>query len=312
MAGACHDSVVLRPFVAYLRVYEPVSAFGSELAGQLREAIAASRVTRANAGEREQLLWLRSQMAVPARMLPAELPDGSAAPSGLREVLVLRTADIPPAGKTSEGDSVVVGPGPLVCPLEIRARSAAALVNFLGTAHPVLRAASISPPVEEIRAHASAALADVAGAAVHVLSSAYSVPLPWFTLIDPAQRQVLLGERNDPERQVVYRTSMGQARQRVEHARQLAVDSFGEQGPAKLLSDTREWLGRFHPHSAVELDYGGLVQVMSDEMLAEDSSAADVHGIVTALESGDAEEVAERFERLRDFWSELASRERIN
>lgn len=308
----CHDSGVLRPFVAYLRVYEPVSAFGPELATQLREAVSATRVTRATAAEREQQLWLRSQLSAPTRLLPGELSDGRSAPSALRDVLVLQTSDIPPTPKTPEGDSVVVGPGPLVCPLEIRARSAAALVNFIGTAHPVLREASISPPLDTARAHASTAQNDVTGAAVHVLSSAYSVPLPWFTLVNPAQRQVLLSDRQDPERQVVFRTAMGEARRRMSRAQRLVAETFGDHGPTKMLTDTQEWLEKFHPHSAVELDYGGLVQVMSDEALTEDTSAEEVHSLVAALEDGDAEEVAQRFERLREFWGEVASRERVN
>ncbi|MQA07806.1 MAG: hypothetical protein GEU98_04475 [Pseudonocardiaceae bacterium] len=303
---------MLRPFVAYLRVYEPVSAFGPELSAQLREAVAATRVTRASAAEREQQLWLRSQLSAPTRMLPGELPDGRASPSALRDVLVLQTSDVPPAAKTAEGDTIVVGPGPLVCPLEIRARSAAALVNFIGSAHPALREASISPPLDTVRAHASSALGEVTGSAVHVLSSAYSVPLPWFTLVNPAQRQLLLSDRQDPERQVVFRAAMGDARRRIDHAQRLVSETFGDQGPAKMLTDTQQWLEKFHPHSAVELDYGGLVQVMSDEALADDNSAEEVHTMVTALENGDAEQVAQCFERLREFWGEVAARERVN
>ena len=66
----------------------------------------------------------------------------------------------------------------------------------------------------------------------------------------------------------------------------------------------------FHPHSAVELDYGGLVQLMDDETLLADTSAEDVNDIVDALEASDAEEVAKRYERLRDFWGEVAAHER--
>ncbi len=86
--------------------------------------------------------------------------------------------------------------------------------------------------------------------------------------------------------------------------------TIGEDGPAKVLQDTGRWLEHFHPHSAVELDYGGLVQLIGDTELVEDTSAQDVHAILTGLESGNAEEVAGRYERLREFWGELAFRER--
>jgi hypothetical protein len=62
----------------------------------------------------------------------------------------------------------------------------------------------------------------------------------------------------------------------------------------------------------VELDYGGLVQLLSDEDLTADSSAEDVHAILDALEREDVEEIAARFQKLRDFWGELAVRERFN
>jgi hypothetical protein len=37
-----------------------------------------------------------------------------------------------------------------------------------------------------------------------------------------------------------------------------------------------------------------------------------VNAIVEALEREDVEEIAARFERLRDFWGDLAVRERFN
>jgi hypothetical protein len=54
------------------------------------------------------------------------------------------------------------------------------------------------------------------------------------------------------------------------------------------------------------------VQLLSDEELREDTSAADVNAIVDALEREDVEEIASRFEKLRDFWGDLAVRERFN
>ena len=36
------------------------------------------------------------------------------------------------------------------------------------------------------------------------------------------------------------------------------------------------WLEEFHPHSLVELDYGGLVHLMDDETLQADESVAEL------------------------------------
>ncbi|MGI5504151.1 hypothetical protein [Lentzea sp. CA-135723] len=282
-----------RPFVAYLRVYEPLSVLDAPLASKVEKALEAGPVPRSEAGERERELWLRSQLG--QKLLPGESFD----------VMTISPAEVP----TSE--AARVGPGPLVCPLDLRARSAAALVGFLATAPPILQDAALDQSAETVRARASAVMAELSAGAVHVISTTWTVPLPWFALVDPAQRRVVLASaQDDPERQVSWRVAMADARRRVARAHKIVKGSLGDEGPAKILADTGRWLEHFHPHSAVELDYGGLVQLMEDKDLLEDTSAADVNAIVDALEADDAEEVALRYEGLREFWSELARRER--
>jgi hypothetical protein len=303
-----HDTIPLvpRPFVAYLRVYEPLSSFDTSLANRLREALETGHLDYSAVGERERTLWLRSQLATPPTLLPGELPGGRPAPTALRDVLVLDPAEVPTDG------GATVGPGPLVCPLDLRARSAAALVGFLSSASPTLRTAALTESLDAVRERASAVLSDLPSGAVHVVSTTWTVPLPWFALVDPDHRHVVMATRTDPRRQVCWRIAMADARRRIARAQELAVRTFGEQGPTKVLQDTGRWLDHFHEHSAVELDYGGLVQLLDDKELAEDSSAEDVNAIIEALDMQNVEEVAARFERLRDFWGELAMRERFN
>lgn len=293
-----------RPFVAYLRVYEPLSVLGAPLADQVRTALESGALSRAEAGDRERGLWLRSQLASPPRLLPGERPDGTAALNAPLDVMTISPAEVP----TSE--AARVGPGPLVCPLDLRPRSAAALIGFLATAPGPLRETALSLEPEEIRSRASSVMAELTGGAVHVISTTWTVPLPWFALVDPDTRRIVLAPQDDPERQLSWRIAMADARRRVARAHAIVKKSIGEAGPAKVLADTGRWLEHFHPHSAVELDYGGLVQLIEDKDLLEDTSAQDVNAIVDALEVGDAEEVALRYERLREFWGELAARER--
>ncbi|HET9142361.1 hypothetical protein [Actinophytocola sp.] len=294
-----------RPFVAYLRVYEPLSAFDGQLAGLLQDALETGHLDYSAAPDRERLLWLRSQLANPPMLLPGELPDGRSAPSAQRDLLVLDPAEVPTEDAT-------VGPGPLICPLDLRARSAAALVGFLSTASSALRGAALTQSLDAVRERAASVLADLPSGAVHVVSTTWTVPLPWFALVDPDHRHVVLATRTDPRRQVCWRVAMADARRRVARAHTLAVQTFGEQGPTKVLQDTGRWLDHFHDQSAVELDYGGLVQLLDDDDLVTDSSAEDVNAIIEALEVQNVEEVAARFERLRDFWGDLAMRERYN
>ncbi|MCG8924444.1 hypothetical protein [Lentzea sp. CC55] len=282
-----------RPFVAYLRVYEPLSVLDAPLAVKVEKALEKGPVPRSEAGDRERELWLRSQLR--RKLLPGESFD----------VMTISPAEVP----TSE--AARVGPGPLVCPLDLRARSAAALVGFLASSPPILQDAALSLSPETVRARASAVMAELSAGAVHVISTTWTVPLPWFALVDPAQRRVVLASaQDDPERQVSWRVAMADARRRVARALKVVKSSLGDEGPATVLADTGRWLEHFHPHSAVELDYGGLVQLVEDKDLLEDTSAADVNAIVDALEADDAEEVALRYETLREFWGELARRER--
>ncbi|KOV75573.1 hypothetical protein ADL03_44345 [Nocardia sp. NRRL S-836] len=277
-----------------MRVYEPLSVLDAPLADKVRKALDTGPVPRAEVGDRERELWLRSQLAKKL------LPGGSHV-----EVMTISPAEVPTS------DAARVGPGPLVCPLDLRARSAAALVGFLASSPPVLQDAALGIAPETVRTRASAVMAELAAGAVHVISTTWTVPLPWFALVDPAQRRVVLASaQDDPERQVSWRVAMADARRRVARALKVVKTALGEDGPAKVLADTGRWLEHFHPHSAVELDYGGLVQLLNDKDLLEDSSAADVNAIVDALETGDAEEVALRYESLREFWGELARRER--
>jgi hypothetical protein len=297
---------VPRPFVCYLRVYEPLSAFDAPFADRVRQRLDSDPLSRSAAGEREQELWLRSQIATPVRLLPGELADGRASPNAPLDVLVLQPAEVP------TGDGATVGPGPLVCPLDLRPRAAAALVGFLATTGPVLRQAALHTDADAARGHATEVMSAEGATAVHVVSSTWTVPLPWFAIVDPEERHVVLGPRDDPTRDVYWRCAMADARRRIARAYSVTKDTLGEEGPATVLRDTGRWLEQFHPHSAVELDYGGIVQLMTDEELLEDSSALDVRAILEAMETSDADELSSRYEKLRDFWALLAARERFN
>ncbi|WP_374727465.1 hypothetical protein [Haloactinomyces albus] len=291
------------PFVAYMRVYEPLSSFESPTREQLAEALDRGPVDPVEVGNREQGLWLRTQVSTRPRLFPGEaVGEDSPEQEG---VLVLNPEDVP------TGPAASVGPGPLVCPLDLRGRSAAALVGFIGAAEVPLRAAALTVPEETAKSQASAVVSELSDSAVHVLSSTWTVPLPWFVVIDPEQRRIRSNSTGRIER-VSWQAPMADARRRVARAHTVTRETLGEEGPPKILRETGRWLERFHPHSAVELDYGGLVQMMDNDDLEADTSADDVHAIVDAMEEGRTTEVGERYEALRDFWSECAAHERYN
>jgi hypothetical protein len=75
------------------------------------------------------------------------------------------------------------------------------------------------------------------------------------------------------------------------------------------LEQLGRWLEEFHPHSRVELDYGGLVDLLDDEALREDSSVADIAAALSALTENRGEEATVAYERVLARWRPLQSLE---
>ncbi len=197
----------------------------------------------------------------------------------------------------------------LICPLDLRPRAGAALVAFLDSAMPILAAAALPLPVRTARRLAEAAMAELGDGAAHVISAAWSVPLPWFALVEQDDRNV----QDDPRR-VWWQVSMADARDRIGLAETVVRETLGESvagdGPAEVLAETGAWLERFDDDSVVELDYGGIAAVLTVEELAADRSAEQAAAALDALADGEAESAAEAYQALQDFWAAIAARER--
>lgn len=260
------------PFLSYLRVYEPVRAFAGPEGTAVRAALARGPLAAADSGRHERELCLRAQLR--AHLLPG---------SGAVEVLVL--------DPDTDG-------GPLVCPLDTRPRAAAAVLGFLGEESPLLRAAALPVPEPTARRAAQAALTELGDAAAHVVTAAWTVPLPWFALVDPGDRQLSLRPRR-----VWWRVPMWRARGRAAWAERIVRDSLGDEGPAEVLAETARWLERFDRQSVVELDYGGVVDLLDDDALHADPSAEQVRVALAALRAGDGEAAGEAYAELHEYWS---------
>jgi hypothetical protein len=249
----------------------------------VRAALARGPLTPERAGGHERELCLRARLG--GRLLPGDGPgtDGC-------EVLVL-------GGATGE---------PLVCPLDTRARAAAAVLAFLAGEPPVVRACALPVPEVVARRQAEAAIAELGQGAAHVVSASWTVPLPWFALVDPEERQVRL----DGRRRVWWRVPIGRARARVAQAERIIREGLGDTGPADVLAETGAWLARFDRASVVELDYGGVVELVDDEALRNDDSADQVRDALQALREGDKAAAQASYERLREFWADVAGKQR--
>jgi hypothetical protein len=307
--------LIMLPCAAFLRVYEPLSAFG-RVERACWEAYAAStdRPRRADALEAEREEALRRIIALPPIVAPARESEHA----------YVRWAD----GTT------------YVCPWQTRLRSWLALGRLRATTRPPL--ADAFAPGEAGRAAEDFARWEREGMAsrVYIQSSTWSVPPTWFVPFAPTERWLVLGTPGDREssrpatasatRTLIYATTMSQARRRV--ARALATvrrvpgapdgprgpgDDADRSAPAKAdlvrasvaLEEIGRWLEEFHPHALVELDYGGLVQLFDDDALRADQSVAEVSAAFSALASREYELATAMYQRLRARWRRLEAAE---
>jgi len=276
------------PFLSYLRVYEPLRAFDGPSGARVRAALARGPLAPERAGVHEREVCLRAQLG--ARLLPGdERKDGTGSAHGC-EVLVL-------GGASGE---------PLVCPLDTRERAAAAVLAFLEAEAPLLRASTLPVPEAVARRQAERVMADLGEGAAHVVSASWTVLLPWFALVDPEERQLRL----DGKRRVWWRVPMGRARARAAQAERIVRSGLGDSEPADVLAETGTWLAHFDRASVVELDYGGIVELVDDEALRDDDSADQVRDALQALREGDEAAAKASYERLREFWSDVAGKQR--
>jgi hypothetical protein len=78
------------------------------------------------------------------------------------------------------------------------------------------------------------------------------------------------------------------------------------------VEETARWLDEFHPGSVVELDYGGLVNLLSDDTLAADDSPGLVAAGLAAVGRGEADAATTAYERLVERWRAVQLLERTN
>jgi hypothetical protein len=142
-----------------------------------------------------------------------------------------------------------------------------------------------------------------------MLESHWHVPVRWFVLFDDSDRR--LEERPEGGFRLSYWATLPDARVRAaQAARALAT---GDLGPvASVVHDLDEWLSRFEPGSAVELDYGGLADQFTWNELEEDHSAREIQEAVEALDSGEVMRAGELYQAVAERWAEARIRESLN
>jgi hypothetical protein len=294
-------------YAAYLRIYEPVAAFHEPE----RSRWAAYAASPARPRRRDSLAAEQAEAVYRAITAPQ-----LAVPDQESEHAYVRRAD----GVT------------YICPWQTRLRCLLSYGRMLSAADSALPGVIPARDDDETMT-VLARLADEGlpgpQTRLHILASIWTVPLAWFVPFAAAERWLSLGpdtkrpavpQTASATRALLYTTPMSRARKRV--ARGLAALRGLPSGfagtawdPVRAeteLAEVGRWLEDFHPYSLVELDYGGLVQLLSDDALSGDQSAAEIAAAIDGVAKGERELAMAMYKRAHSRWRAFAEYEMAN
>lgn len=266
-------------FAAYLRVYEPLNAFDPEKQRFWRRYVAEGKAVGVSDGPgRQRTVVLEALGAGWSRL--GDLPE---------EAYVLGAED-----------------SALVCPWNLRMRVAEAALQARDGVPQVLADAFVPPTLVGLAQTVVAS--SEADERIHEQVATWGVPLRWFVLFSPGEKELSLEGR----RVLRFRAEIGKSRQRVHKGLRVLRRALGDVPITDALKETARWLELFHPGSVVELDYGGLTNLLSDEALKEDDSVELVAEGLSGLSQDDGAAATAAYERLVHRWREVQLLERSN
>jgi hypothetical protein len=268
-------------FAAYLRVYEPLAAFGRDQQRYWRRYVREGRAVAPGDGPQRQRTAVLEALGSGWTRLP----------------------DLPNEAYVMEADDTL-----LVCPWSLRIRVAEAALSARDGVPSVIADAFVPPTfaglaravIEDWRAESSR---------LHEQVATWGVPLRWFVFVDYRERQL----STEPGRRLLrYRTDISKARRRAHRGLSVLRRSVGDAPITEAVEEGARWLEEFHPRSVLELDYGGLVDLLPDDKLTGDDSPSLVAAGLAGLARGDADSATEAYEKLVNRWREVQLLERAN
>ena len=257
------------PYVASLRIYEPLSAF--ETIDQIRwQSIDAAADTRAE----EQALALRRLV----------FPE-------------------PPAGRPDGAHVLDINDKRYVAPWSTATRCWAALDDFKESLPSSITPYFVPPALEEVITTGVDLLED---RVPHIITETWVIPPRWFSLFIAEER--IRGENEDGPF-CFARTTMAKARERATRSHEIVLQAFGDGPVEQEIENLLDWLELFNDESLVELDYGGLasyldvsLRMQGKDGLIDDSSIEDVAFSLSGLEAADGAIAGEGYEKLVSRW----------
>lgn len=275
-------------FASYLRVYEPLTAFDRERQVFWRRYVREGRAIAPLDGPGRQRTAVLEALGAGWTRLP-DLPD---------EAYVMETDDTL-----------------LVCPWNLRVRVAEAALSARDGVPSILADAFV-PPV--LAGQARAVVEDWRSGEkvlergvprLHEQVATWGVPLRWFVFVDLDEQEI---STQAGRRVLRYRTEISKARRRAHRGVSVLRKSVGDVPITEAVEEGARWLEEFHPRSVLELDYGGLADLLPEDTLRADDSPGLVAAGLAALARGDADGATEAYEKLVNRWRAVQLLERCN
>ena len=262
------------PYVASLRVYEPLWAFDNEVKQRWSEINNDSK-TKIN----EQVLALR------------------------------RTIGFDQLSFLDHGAHVLDESGVrYVAPWSTKTRCWAALEEFKSSLPSSILRFYITANHEEILRANSSLIEDKV---THIITATWSIPPRWFALFQPSDRKYGI---TDYGSYTLLRSSIFEAKQRCTFAHEVVLNAFGPGPVEIEIALLLNWLSLFHENSIIECDYGGLASYLEKSLidngekgLESDTSIEDVANSLAGLAAGDGRLAGKGYERLVSRWRRVAA-----
>ena len=264
------------PYVASLRVYEPLDSFAAK----------------------DQLRWSKN-------------PDTTSTLVVEQQIALSRMirSDIS-AFKTDGAHLLEIDGKRYIAPWSTTTRCWAALEDFKSSLPSSLIPFFIPQKLEESIKLSGEIIEDKVS---HIITSTWSIPPRWFALFLPEER--FRGNNRDGTF-TILRTTIANAKQRATFTHQSVLNAFGVGPIEVEIEDLIKWLEIFDSRSIVELDYGGLATYLNNLLLLNgevgldaDTSVEDVASSIAGLASGNGALASRGYERLVSRWRKVAAME---
>lgn len=193
-----------------------------------------------------------------------------------------------------------------LCPRYPRLRMLEGLLAF-HNAYPGVVGSTLVP--EQVVRRAAAELESIyddnPAARSFILTSPWHVPLRWFVAFDEAQREVVTA---DGELTIRYRNSRRDASKRLRRATRVLSAAGFDASVIEPVENLSGWIADFPDDAVLELDYGSVAGLFTENDLVLDESASHINASLDALERDDLDTAGEHYATAASRWAAMQAR----